>query len=87
MQHLCPVFGILGIETKSAVIESTLALVNLPSLFTLLKIFRTVFLTVSIKKKIKKIGIYILEPVFWDILLCSANLKKLYRAVEKAQKV
>lgn len=85
MQHLCPVFGILGIETKSAVIESTL--VNLPSLFTLLKIFRTVFLTVSIKKKIKKIGIYILEPVFWDVLLCSANLKKLYRAVEKAQKV
>lgn len=37
-----------GDKIKSAVIESTLVLVNLPSLFTLLKIFRTVFLTDSI---------------------------------------
>lgn len=40
---------------------------NLPFLFILLKIFRTVVLTVSIKNKNK--GIYILEPIFWDILL------------------
>lgn len=38
---------------------------NLPFLFTLLKIFRTVVLTVSNKNK----GTYILESIFWDILL------------------
>lgn len=60
---------------------------NLPVFLTLLKIFRTVFLTVSIKNNNLKKGISILEPIFWGSLLCSANLKILCSAVEKVQKI
>lgn len=42
MPHLLwLIFGTLGMETESAVFENSLVLVNLPPLFTCLKIIRT----------------------------------------------